>query len=170
MRPKDMEDILREMRELRGQAESLEKRLSESSPTSERRETSPARISPTPPPEKNRRGRTDLDRIFAMVVALTIIVGFLIAILIPTVRSDGELAKDLAAIFSGSIAAIVGFYFIQGQAQQAVSYVAGERGLEQGQSAVETMVSALERYKQRTAELEETVNTLGETLLATLDD
>lgn len=43
----------------------------------------------------------------------------MLLIAVPVLRGDVDGGKELAGIFSGWIAAIVGFYFFQGQAQQA---------------------------------------------------
>lgn len=52
---------------------------------------------------------------------MVIVGGSVLLIGVPVVRGDVEGGKELAGIFSGWIAAIVGFYFLQGQAQQAAA-------------------------------------------------
>jgi hypothetical protein len=55
-------------------------------------------------------------------IAMLLIGGFLALVAIPVVRNnDLTGSKDLAAIFSGWIVAIVGFYFIQDQAKEVVT-------------------------------------------------
>lgn len=169
MRSKDIENLRREMGEIETELNNLASRIAAKRPAVERQEVSP-RSPPTPAAGQSNTSRSGLDRVYAFGIALTLILGFLIVILIPTLRQDVQSAKDLAAIFSGWIVAIVGFYFIQSQARQAVKYATGERGLEQGRSAIETMESAIERYKERNEELEENVRELGETLLEALPD
>ncbi len=168
MRSKDIEDLRKEMGEIGAALKNIESRIAAKRPTVQTQEASPR--SPRTPVMKQSRTRGDLDRSYAFWIALTLILGFLVVILIPTLGQDVQSAKDLAAIFSGWIVAIVGFYFIQNQARQAVKYATGERGLEQGRSAVETMESAMKSYKKRNAELEENVKELGEALLETLPD
>lgn len=170
MRPKDAGDILRELEEIRTRLGGLEERILARRPTAEKREISQPRIPPTPTARQARTGGTDLDRWHAFWIALVLIVGFLGLIGLPAIRADVQSAKELAAIFSAWIAAIVGFYFLQGQAREAVKYAAGEAGLERARSAIETMVSAMDRYRERNAELEEAVDKLGETLLESLSE
>ena len=57
----------------------------------------------------------------AFVIAVILIIGFLLLLVPPVLRNEINQAKDLAAIFSGWIVAIVGFYFLRNQTEQAAT-------------------------------------------------
>lgn len=81
-------------------------------------------------------------------IAVLLIGGSLVLIRIPAVRGDVQGAKEVAAVFSGWIAAIVGFYFLQGQAQQAAA-AAEEAERERNASAMREMTVALENLRRQ---------------------
>jgi len=112
-------------------------------------------------PEKDKTSTiTELVRWHGFWIALLLILSFMAILVIPVASGDYQEAKDLAGIFSGWIAAIIGFYFMQGQTQQAAA-AARESGLEAGSGAVQTMKNALEDYKRRNEELEGKLEVLG---------
>jgi len=113
-------------------------------------------------PEKERMlAITELIRWQGFWIALLLILSFMAILVIPVASGDYQEAKDLAGIFSGWIAAIIGFYFMQGQTQQAAA-AARESGLEAGSGAVQMMKNALDDYKRRNEELEEKIQVLAE--------
>jgi hypothetical protein len=65
-------------------------------------------------------------------IALLFLVTFILVLYPPLISGDDEMVKFLAGTFSGWFAAILGFYFLQGQTQQAAA-VARSSGMEQGQ-------------------------------------
>jgi len=113
-----------------------------------------------PPGDQKAMAITELIRWHGFWIALLLILSFMAILVIPVATGDYQEAKDLAGIFSGWIAAIIGFYFMQGQTQQAAA-AARESGLESGSGAVQTMKNALEEYKRRNEELQEKIEVLG---------
>lgn len=95
------------------------------------------------------------------LIALLVIGGSLLLIAVPTARDNVQGAKELAAIFSGWIAAIVGFYFMQGQAQQA-AVAAEEAERERASAALRKVTLAMDALSAKNDELrkalQETLN------------
>lgn len=98
-------------------------------------------------------------------IAVLLIGGSLLLIGIPAIRGGVQGAKELAAVFSGWIAAIVGFYFLQGQAQQAAA-AAEEAERERNASAMREMTVALENLRRQNEKfdkgLQKVINSLPE--------
>ena len=61
---------------------------------------------------------SNLVRWHGFWIALLLITSLMAMLTMTIARGEFEAAKDLAGIFSGGIAAIMGFYFLQNQTQQ----------------------------------------------------
>lgn len=88
----------------------------------------------------------------AFWIAVMLILGFLILIGIPVMRNDIESATGLTGIFSGWIAAIIGFYFMRNQTLQ-VAKIAEGSGIERGvdvASGIERTLDKLNEEHQET--------------------
>lgn len=87
-------------------------------------------------------------------IALVLILGAFLLMLIPILGGDVQGGKDLAAIFSGWIAAIIGFYFFQGQAEQAAAAAeVAER--QRASEALRDMAKSLAALEAQNARLQE---------------
>ena len=112
-------------------------------------------------PEKDKtQAVAELIRWQGFWIALVLILSFMAILLIPVSAGNYQDAKDLAGIFSGWIAAIIGFYFMQGQTQQ-VAAASRDSALEQGSGAVQMMKNARHEYEQHITELEEKLQVLA---------
>jgi uncharacterized protein HemX len=105
---------------------------------------------------------SDATETHRFYIALAIILGMVIIIFVPTAQASYSSAKDLAAIFSGWITAVVGFYFLQQsteraqqQTQQATTESANAR--KDAASAAKKLTSLTGAYDSALDSFRETV-------------
>lgn len=92
----------------------------------------------------------------SFIIAMMLLFGFIVLMAIPVLRDDMASAEALAAIFSGWMAAIIGFYFMRNQAYQ-VSRIAEETGVAKGTGVANEIENSLDKL---TKEYDEALDNL----------